>query len=252
MSRSVDLTHYADDSILPLSLVLPSINLEYISLPPQFSSLCYISCSHNPLKQFDSITRCSNLLYLDLSNSHLSRFPSSNFWSLLSSLKILLLHDNSFSSLSAISSLLTIQSLKVLRLDGNPLTRHVSYRHFVVNSFFSLILLDHHVISDSEVINGLNWSSTFPYWQALSDYACFDWKSLQGSSDLYGLQHVSTIFSNIFLIQKVISPIILIQRVFRGWKARKQTMRIYLVRYAASLEIQRVFRGYLVRKNLKN
>ena len=58
-------------------------------------------------------------------------------------------------------NLLKLPKLLRVTLFDNPLATHPNYRHFLVNSIFSLRALDLHVISDEELIEGAHFPSRF-------------------------------------------------------------------------------------------
>lgn len=102
------------------------------------------------------------------------------FWARLQKLRILLCHDNPIGRVETIHSLNACGNLQCLTLFDSPLSLKVSniascylsritqdktflkknYRHHVVNTVWSLKALDHHVISDEEIIEDAVFKST--------------------------------------------------------------------------------------------
>lgn len=81
--------------------------------------------------------------------------PGTKFWSGLKNLKLLYLHDNGFAKLKNVCMLSACPSLVALTMFDCPVSLKKGYRHVLVNSIWTLKALDHHVISDEEIIQ--NW-----------------------------------------------------------------------------------------------
>lgn len=81
--------------------------------------------------------------------------PDTKFWSGFKNLKLLYLHDNGFAKLKNVCVLSACQSLTALTMFDCPVSLIKGYRHVLVNSIWTLKALDHHVISDEEIIQ--NW-----------------------------------------------------------------------------------------------
>ena len=81
--------------------------------------------------------------------------PDTKFWSGLKNLKLLFLHDNGFAKLKNVCMLSACPSLIALTMFDCPVSLKKGYRHVLVNSIWTLKALDHHVISDEEIIQ--NW-----------------------------------------------------------------------------------------------
>ena len=102
----------------------------------------------------EPIMQCSRLLKLDLSNNGISTLPKREEWARLPELQVLYLHGNQLGSLKTAGRLAALPKLLRATFFDNPLATHQNYRHFLVNSIFSLRALDMHVISDEELIEG--------------------------------------------------------------------------------------------------
>ncbi|KAL0219518.1 hypothetical protein P9112_005171 [Eukaryota sp. TZLM1-RC] len=249
MNRLNDLV---DDPTHPYVLLVPSLNLTTLSFPSFFGSLSHVQCSHNLISSLSPFSLCKSISYLDVSHNHLSRIPNASFWSSFTLLEVLFLNHNKLTSFSMMSALCHLTSLKILRLDGNPLTKSSSYRHYIVNSIPSLTCLDHHVVSDSEVINGLAWSITLPKWQPMSNASQISYFKPPITRDILDWSYyTSLLLKKVFQIQLEVSPVLLLQRVIRGFLVRKRISFVFLLKSAAVLEIQRVVRGFLVRQWVK-
>ena len=91
----------------------------------------------------------------------ITSLPPSAFWSSLVFLQFLHLHDNPIGDIDAIHSLARCHSLSVLTIYDTPLSLKRNYRHHVVNTIWSLKALDHHVISDEEIIEDAIFTRRF-------------------------------------------------------------------------------------------
>ena len=115
--------------------------------------------SNNLLASLDEgLFECRRLRKLDLSFNGLTTLPPREVWAQLTELQVLYLHSNQLASLKAAGNLGALPSLLRLTLHDNPLASHPNYRHFIVNSLFSLRALDQFVISDEELIEGAEFS----------------------------------------------------------------------------------------------
>ena len=91
--------------------------------------------------------QCSRLLKLDLSNNGISALPKREDWARLPELQVLYLHGNQLGSLKTAGRLAALPKLVRATFFDNPLATHQNYRHFLVNSIFSLRALDRLVVS---------------------------------------------------------------------------------------------------------
>lgn len=82
----------------------------------------------------------------------LTTIPNTPFWSGLTKLHALYLHDNPLGKFDTLQSLSACADLSILTLYDTPLSLKKNYRHHVVNSIWTLKALDHHVIADEEII----------------------------------------------------------------------------------------------------
>ncbi|KAL0212667.1 hypothetical protein RCL1_006293 [Eukaryota sp. TZLM3-RCL] len=238
-----------DSRILHLS----ATKLTVLNITSSYAPLQVVILSNNLLSSFTSLQLCPQLFFIDLSNNQISRLPSPSFWTSFLNLRVLYLHDNKIPSLSLLSPLTSLTSLQVLRVSGNPLCSCSSYRHFLVNCIPSLLLLDDHVISDGEVINGVNFNNSPIHFLPLSPFSLFKYPRFPEVSDyLKFMKYFRQIFKLISAIQSDISPVILIQRSIRGFLIRKKVSKFLFIMNVAAIEIQRFIRGKLVRLGLKN
>ncbi|XP_027250997.1 leucine-rich repeat and IQ domain-containing protein 3 isoform X2 [Cricetulus griseus] len=111
--------------------------------------------SNNFITDIQPLQCCIKLIKLDLHGNQIKILPDRNFWIGLKNLKLLYLHDNSFCKLKNICVLAACASLIGLTMFDCPVSLKKGYRHVLVNSIWPLKALDHHVISDEEIIQ--NW-----------------------------------------------------------------------------------------------
>ena len=96
-----------------------------------------------------------------MSLTQITVLPSSSFWSYMDQLQILNLHDNPIGAIENLHYLANCSNLLVLTMYDTPLSLKPNYRHHVVNSIWSLKALDHHIISDEEIIEDAHFSGQF-------------------------------------------------------------------------------------------
>ena len=115
--------------------------------------------AQNLLSQLSSaVFSCRRLRKLDVSRNGLSGLPGADEWRKLPELQILYLHENHLPSLQQAGALASCPNLLRLTLYGNPCAKHPSYRHYCVNTLYTLRALDLNVISDEELIEGAVFS----------------------------------------------------------------------------------------------
>ncbi|XP_046360900.2 uncharacterized protein LOC124138349 [Haliotis rufescens] len=177
--------------------------------------------SNNFLPKIEPLAGCRHLVKLDLHSNQLSSIPGMAFWSGFRRLKFLHLHDNPLGKFETIHSLGTCPRLIGLTLYDTPLCLRKNYRHHVVNSVWTLRVLDHHVVSDEEIIEDSNFGGMF----ATMNPSLYIEMCLPGMEDntyedeVWLLQHIE---ARINIIQAHRSPVLIIQRYYRGYISRKR------------------------------
>ena len=91
----------------------------------------------------------------------LTSVPGRSFWSALRKLRALHLHDNPLGKFETLQSLSAAPVLAIVTLYDTPLYLKKNYRHHVVNSVWTLKALDHHVVSDEEIIEDAMFGGHF-------------------------------------------------------------------------------------------
>ncbi|KAF5879899.1 leucine-rich repeat and IQ domain-containing protein 3 isoform X1, partial [Clarias magur] len=132
-----------------------ALRLRSASVVCVFKALKVCVLCDNFITDIEPLRQCVNLLKLDLKGNKITQLPGASFWKNLKALQLLFLHENDISVMSEVAGLSVSPSLSALTLYETPLSRRRNYRHWVINSIFSLKALDHHVISDEEIIE--NW-----------------------------------------------------------------------------------------------
>ncbi|XP_041063664.1 leucine-rich repeat and IQ domain-containing protein 3-like [Carcharodon carcharias] len=201
---------------------LPGFYLKNLGNLSNCSALKICILPRNYITKIDALANCPNLIKLDLHGNHISNLPDEDFWSNMKSLQILYLHDNIIGTMNSVKPLFSCPNLIVLTLFDTPVSLAPKYRHNIVNYIWSLKALDNFVIADEEVIEDWPKSDEF---KALG---------LPFFLDIPVCSQVSSWRSELTRIRKLIS-----------------TINNILAHYSPVLIIQRWFRGFLVRKKLR-
>ncbi|XP_039270532.2 uncharacterized protein LOC120345171 [Styela clava] len=180
--------------------------------------------NNNYLTRFSALANCPELIRLDLHSNQITKLPDETFWANLERLKILNLHDNGIGNLDSVQGLSVCARLTVLTLYDTPVSLKPNYRHHTVNSIWTLKALDHHVVSDEEIIEDAQFNGRFrSYHPSLAIDLCPKEKLPPSSRTLaFELKVVKRILRDINTILAHGSPVIVIQRWIRGHLARKR------------------------------
>uniref|UniRef100_A0A8C6QCZ6 Leucine-rich repeat and IQ domain-containing protein 3 n=1 Tax=Nannospalax galili TaxID=1026970 RepID=A0A8C6QCZ6_NANGA len=138
-----------------------SLHLKSLDSLQSCISLKVCICSNNFIIDIHPLQSCIKLVKLDLHGNQIKTLEQRKFWSGLKNLKVLCLHDNGFSRLKSICVLSACPSLVALTMFDCPVSLKKGYRHVLVNSIWPLKALDHHVISDEEIIQNWNLPERF-------------------------------------------------------------------------------------------
>jgi hypothetical protein len=76
-------------------------------------------------------------------------------------LRVAYLHDNLIADPATLLALGSSPSLQILTMHSTPVSQSSGYRHRCVNLLWSLVALDHHVVSDEEIIEGAVFPGRF-------------------------------------------------------------------------------------------
>ncbi|XP_038649515.1 leucine-rich repeat and IQ domain-containing protein 3-like isoform X2 [Scyliorhinus canicula] len=159
--------------------------------------------------------------------------PDEDFWSDMKSLQILYLHDNIIGGMSNITPLFSCPNLVVLTLFDTPVSLAPKYRHNIVNNIWSLKALDNFVVADEEIIEDWPKSDEF---KALSLYFFLDLPiHSQIATWRCELRRIRELISTINTILAHHSPVLILQRWFRGFLVRKK-LRAILTPYEDFLD----------------
>ncbi|XP_049559141.1 leucine-rich repeat and IQ domain-containing protein 3 isoform X2 [Orcinus orca] len=118
-------------------------------------------------------------------------------------------------------------SLIALTMFDCPVSLKKGYRHVLVNSIWSLKALDHHVISDEEIIQSWHLPERFKtYNHRLFFNFCPALK--KGSTYENEIDNIKVIISKINEILAHNSPVLIVQRWIRGFLVRKKVSHLFL------------------------
>ncbi|XP_078416752.1 uncharacterized protein LOC144692128 [Cetorhinus maximus] len=203
---------------------LPGHYLKNLGNLSNCSALKICILSRNYITKIDALSSCPNLIKLDLHGNHISNLPDEDFWSDMKSLQILYLHDNIIGNMNSVEPLFSCPNLVVLTLFDTPVSLVPKYRHNIVNCIWSLKAMDNFVIGDEEVIEDWPKSDEF---KALGLHFFLDLPiCLQVSSWRSELRGIRNLISTINKILAHYSPVLIIQRWFRGFLVRKKLRAI--------------------------
>ncbi|RDD38681.1 Leucine-rich repeat and IQ domain-containing protein 3 [Trichoplax sp. H2] len=199
--------------------------------------------ANNFIRTFDALIYCNNLQMLDVHGNQIVNVPSVAFWSTLSKLSVMLLHDNGISSMSCVRKIANSPNLAILTLHNTPISLKPHYRHHVVNSIFTLKVLDNYVIADEEIIEGCKFTDQFStknQFLYLKTERNFD----QITNGDEAIKEINLLLSRANKIMAKNSPILIIQRYLRGYLARK-ILKAYINHKDTSINIEDIMNQHL-------
>eukprot|EP01135_Chromosphaera_perkinsii_P006770 Nk52_evm18s578 gene=Nk52_evmTU18s578 len=209
----------------------------------------------NYLTSIEGLEGCTQLVKIDLHDNHLSNLPPRTFWRHFQKLKILYLHNNGIKSLQSLSSLGECHDLALLTCYDTPVSLHPNYRHFTVNTVFSLKALDHYVVADEEIIEDASFQGKYA---CLSSNFLLKSGGMGGSFDTSSQNSGEEAFEEMESIRKTLrlvdliscnySPIHKIQRAVREFLRKRHILDMYRGHISAMIRIQRFYRRRLERR----
>ncbi|XP_076436491.1 uncharacterized protein LOC143276007 isoform X3 [Babylonia areolata] len=200
---------------------LVGLHLRKLGDIPLCSSLQICILANNFLTKIDALSSCQQLVKLDLHGNQLTAIPGPSFWSAMRKLRALHLHDNPLGKFDTLQSLSASPILAILTLYDTPLYLKKNYRHHVVNSIWTLKALDHHVISDEEIIEDAFFGGHF---SAKSPSFKLDLCPPSPANASYR-EEVRCFHQLEAQINKILakySPVVVVQRYLRGYFTRKR------------------------------
>ncbi|KAL1772244.1 leucine-rich repeat and IQ domain-containing protein 3 [Sigmodon hispidus] len=177
--------------------------------------------SNNFITDIQPLQSCIKLIKLDLHGNQIRTLPDRNFWGGLKNLKLLYLHDNGFAKLKNICVLAACVSLIGLTMFDCPVSLKKGYRHVLVNSIWPLKALDHHVISDEEIIQNWNLPERFKTFNHRLFFNLCP-ALIKGTTYEDEIKNIKQIISRINGILAHNSPVLIVQRWVRGFLVRKR------------------------------
>ncbi|XP_051052016.1 leucine-rich repeat and IQ domain-containing protein 3 [Phodopus roborovskii] len=177
--------------------------------------------SNNFVTDIQPLQNCIKLIKLDLHGNQIKTLPDQNFWGGLKNLKLLYLHDNGFSKLKNICVLAACASLIGLTMFDCPVSLKKGYRHVLVNSIWPLKALDHHIISDEEIIQNWNLPERFKTFNHRLFFNLCP-ALIKGTTYEDEINNIKHMISRINGILAHNSPVLIIQRWIRGFIVRKR------------------------------
>ncbi|KAL4830664.1 hypothetical protein H8958_001118 [Nasalis larvatus] len=195
--------------------------------------------SNNFITDIYPLQSCIKLIKLDLHGNQIKSLPDTKFWSGLKNLKLLYLHDNGFAKLKNICVLSACPNLIALTMFDCPVSLKKGYRHVLVNSIWPLKALDHHVISDEEIIQNWHLPERF---KACNHRLFFNFCPALRKGTTYEeeINNIQYIISKINAILAHNSPVLIVQRWIRGFLVRKNLSPVFLHKKHR----EKIIRGY--------
>ncbi|XP_041512111.1 leucine-rich repeat and IQ domain-containing protein 3 [Microtus oregoni] len=184
--------------------------------------------SNNFITDIQPLQSCVKLIKLDLHGNQIKTLPDRNFWGGLKNLKLLYLHDNGFAKLKNICVLAACASLIGLTMFDCPVSLKKGYRHVLVNSIWPLKALDHHVISDEEIIQNWHLPERFKTFNHRLFFNLCP-ALIKGTTYEDEINTIKRVISRINGIMAHNSPVLIVQRWIRGFIVRKH-LRPYFTR----------------------
>ncbi|ELT97561.1 hypothetical protein CAPTEDRAFT_143173 [Capitella teleta] len=204
-------------------------------------TICVLS--NNYITHFDALAPCVNLIKLDLHSNQISLVPLPDFWCRMHKLRLLHLHDNPIGGIENLHYLANCPQLNILTVYDTPLSLKRNYRHHTVNSVWSLKALDHHVISDEEIIEDTVVTGRF---SPLSPNLKVDFVpiSFQDSAYTAELMSIHRVMAAVNRVLAHFSPVHIIQRYIRGYLLRKRLCLVQEYKLKAALAIRQLAKGW--------
>ncbi|PNJ71861.1 leucine-rich repeat and IQ domain-containing protein 3 isoform X1 [Pongo pygmaeus] len=195
--------------------------------------------SNNFITDIHPLQSCIKLIKLDLHGNQIKSLPNTKFWNGLKNLKLLYLHDNGFAKLKNICVLSACPTLIALTMFDCPVSLKKGYRHVLVNSIWPLKALDHHVISDEEIIQNWHLPERFKACnhRLFLNFCPALRKGTTYEEEINNIKHIT---SKINAILAHNSPVLIVQRWIRGFLVRKNLSPVFFHKK----QQEKIIRGY--------
>ncbi|KDO30899.1 hypothetical protein SPRG_04802 [Saprolegnia parasitica CBS 223.65] len=261
-----------------------SIDEIFTTVSPRHLVALYLQ--HNVIGAIDALLVCAKTLrVLNLASNVLTALPGGSFWAAFSALSVLDVSDNYIAKWRDVAGLEAATSLELLRLAGNPIALLEASRTVIVNRLPFLRALDAYVVTDEERIQQARIMTTiYASWRAQNSrplefgprfsalhasMLCRLWtpweakpvavdakvrtalcKTLSALHRQYERNRSARCSTRCLGILAIGSPVLIVQRVYRGYRARKHGLRTLRSMLAAVRRIQRNIRGWAFRRYL--
>ncbi|OQS05460.1 L-allo-threonine aldolase, partial [Thraustotheca clavata] len=250
-------TQVDDEEDDPLVLQLYGQNLssiEEITLGSTFHHLSALYILQNNIGSLDALKFCAkSLSVLNVSTNVLTNLPGHEFWREFHSLKVLDISDNFIPKWKDLEGIEALFNIVLLRVSGNPIASLQNYRSVFVNRIPQLKGLDDHVITDEERIQNANFA---PRYNSLHPLMLItEWRKWENKPKVPDFTIISSLNQSLSLIKRQYecnSPVIRLQRQYRGYRCRLNKQGCFKRVRHASIIIQRNYRGWAFRRYLLN
>ncbi|TMW55907.1 hypothetical protein Poli38472_008555 [Pythium oligandrum] len=219
-----------------------------------FESLVVLNLQFNAIEDITPLAVTSRTLrLLNLNGNSIPQLPStsSNFWGRFQHLSMLFLADNRLRVWRDIEGLQTCPRLQWLRLDGNPIMILDQARSFLVNQLPpTLQALNHHVVTDVEMMKQSGYSSRFAAMSERLEICERLTMPLEFGDDVVAVRYVAETERTIRTTHAKNSPSVILQRVVRGHLSRCDRLPLFSRLRRLVVRVQKRTRGFLLRRRV--
>ena len=205
--------------------------------------------SGNRIRDLEFLSAFANIRKLDLSNNELTDLPPPDAFSSLANLRLCYFHDNYLSEWNHLKAAILCPGVLHFTFFGNPVAAIPGYRHFMVNACRSLLALDTFIVTDEELLEDACFGYRFRSMGEFMKLHLPEFPTHKTASE-----HLFNLEVDIYRLRRLYernSPVIMIQRVWRGYFARHFAFLSTRTKKRAALRIQKCVRGWLLRKKLR-
>ena len=201
---------------------------------PSCGLVRFINLSHNDMRHrpLDFLVFMPLLIKVDLSYCNITSLPKAQVFAGMKDLKIVYLHHNLIAEPKEIEKFHSNSQLTYLTIFDNPIASIPGIRYQISQKLWSLKALDFHIITDMERL-GKPPTSEEEEKHALTAKTKLRWPTYSESNfSLTEPQIINAIrveeLGNINYLFEINSPVVKIQRVYRGHFVRKKNQLVNL------------------------